>query len=108
MALYMTQWAYTAEAWQALAKKPYDHRAGVELTAKKLGGRLISLYYTFGEYDAVVVFEAPNDRAAATVALAMMTTGHLKVIKTTSLMVPEDMLEVEREAGSFGYTNSVT
>ena len=30
---------------------------------EKVGGKLIGGYYTFGEYDVVIVMEAPNDES---------------------------------------------
>ena len=60
MSLYMTQFVYTVEAWKALVKKPQDRAAVFAEQAEKLGGRMVSLYYCMGEYDGMVIFEAPD------------------------------------------------
>ena len=44
MALYMTQFSYTGEAWTTLAQQPADRRAGLQTLFDRLGGRLIELY----------------------------------------------------------------
>jgi hypothetical protein len=43
MALYMVQFAYTAEAWTAFTKHPEDRTAAVTALAEKLGCRRIRL-----------------------------------------------------------------
>jgi uncharacterized protein with GYD domain len=104
MPLYMSQFAYTPEAWATLAKNPQDRREAVSTLAQKLGGRLLNLYYAFGEYDGLVIFEAPDEKAAAALAIAAVTPGHVKAIKTTALMTVEDAMDAMRRAGAAGYS----
>ncbi len=103
MALYMTQFSYTGEAWTALAKQPADRRAGLQTLLDRLGGRLVELYYSFGEYDGVVLFEAPDDVAAVAGLVAALGPGHIKAIKTTKLVSVEDTMEALRRAGGLAY-----
>jgi uncharacterized protein with GYD domain len=42
MPLYMTQFAYTPEAWATLADIPYDRSAAVRELLEAHGGRLVS------------------------------------------------------------------
>lgn len=104
MPLYMTQFTYTPEAWAALAKNPQDRRDVLGPLAQKLGGRLISLYYSFGEYDGLVISEAPNEKVAAALAIAASTAGHLKSIKTTPLLSVEDAMDMMRMVGGVTYS----
>jgi uncharacterized protein with GYD domain len=103
MALYMIQGTYTAEAWAAMAKNPQDRRSPIREVAQKLGGRLIDIYYCFGEYDVVVLAELPDDNAALTTAIAGVTPGHLKAYKTTKLFTVEETMEAMRKAGSLTF-----
>jgi len=103
MALYMVQGTYTAEAWAAMAKNPQDRSIPVRELAQKLGGRLIGLYFCFGEYDVVVLTEMPDDNAALATSLAAVTPGHLKAIKTTKLFTVEETMEAMRKAGSLTF-----
>jgi uncharacterized protein with GYD domain len=100
MAVYMIQATYTAEAWATLAKHPQDRSKPVSELAQKLGGRLIGLYFCFGEYDVVALTEMPDDNAALATSLAAVTPGHLKAIKTTRLFTVEETMEAMRKAGS--------
>jgi uncharacterized protein with GYD domain len=99
MPLYMSQFAYTSEAWAALAQNPEDRSEPIRGLAEAMGGRLIAFYNTFGEYDGVVIFEAPDEGAAAAVAIAAITPGHLKSLKTTLLLSAEQGVEAMRRAG---------
>ncbi len=100
MPLYMGQFAYTREAWAALVKNPEDRSAPVKALAEKLGGRLIGFYYCFGEYDAVVIWEAPDNAASMTAVLAAIAPGHLKASKTTVLFTVEEAMEAMGKAGA--------
>jgi uncharacterized protein with GYD domain len=103
MALYMIQATYTAEAWATMTKHPQDRRIPIREAAQKLGGRLIDAYYCFGEYDAVVLAELPDDHAALATAMTAVSPGHLKAIKTTKLFSVEETMEAMRTAGSLAF-----
>ncbi len=103
MAVYMIQAAYTAEAWATMAQHPQDRSKPVSEAAQKLGGRLIGLYFCFGEYDAVALIEMPDDNAALATSVAAVTPGHLKAIKTTKLFTVEETMEAMRKAGGLAF-----
>ncbi len=103
MAFYMVQAAYTAEAWATMAKNPQDRSKPFSELAQKLGGRLIGVYFCFGEYDVVALTEAPDDNAALATSIAAVTPGHVKAIKTTRLFTIEETMEAMRKAGSVTY-----
>ena len=103
MAFYMVQGTYTAEAWATMAKNPQDRSIPIREVAQKLGGRLIDVYYCFGEYDVIVLAELPDDTAALTIAIAGVSPGHLKAFKTTKLFTVQETLEAMRKAGSLAF-----
>src|SRR2546430_17329236 len=96
----MTQFAYTPQAWAALTKKPENREEIFRGLVQKLGGRLVSFYNCFGEYDGVAIFEAPDETTAAAAALAAVSPGHLKAFKTTTLITTEQTMEAMRKAGA--------
>jgi uncharacterized protein with GYD domain len=59
--------------------------------------------YAFGEYDVVVLMEAPDHVSAAALALAVASGGALKAQQTTVLMTPEEGVEAMRRASGTGY-----
>lgn len=103
MPTYMTQFTYTAEAWAALAKKPEDRGQAVRGLIEKLGGRYLNLYYHFGEYDGMVLYEAPDDTTANAIIVAAIAPGHLKATRTTRLFSVEEAMETMRKAGKVPY-----
>lgn len=103
MPLYMTQFSYTPEAWKALVKKPEDRSTVFAEQATKLGGRLQALYYSMGEYDGMVIFEAPDQQTAAAIVFTVISPGHIKSARTTALMTVEEAMEAMHKASSDAY-----
>lgn len=103
MPRYMLQFTYQSETWAALSKNPVDRTDVVRALAKKLGGKMVSLDYTMGEYDGVCVLEAPDDTSAMAMVIAAVAPGHLKSTKTTRLYTPAEMLDVLKKAHGAGY-----
>jgi uncharacterized protein with GYD domain len=99
VALYLTQCAYTAEAWAAMVKKPENRPAAVGALAELYGCKLVAFYYCYGEYDAVLVIEGPDETAVASALIAAAADGHLRSLKTTQLMTNEQGMEAMRRAG---------
>ena len=73
MATYVVLLNFTHEAKRTLGDTSGLDQAkhGVEA----LGGTWKAWYLTFGQYDAVVILEAPDDETAARIALAQGATG---------------------------------
>jgi uncharacterized protein with GYD domain len=46
-----------------------------ERTIEEFGGKLIGVYVTFGRYDVVELFEAPDDIVAAEILLRLQRRG---------------------------------
>lgn len=65
-------------------------RSAVEEMAAGLGGRIETFDFAFGEDDAYIITELPDNKAAAAVALAVNSTGHASV-RTVVLMTPEEV-----------------
>ncbi len=100
MPLYMTQFSYTKEAWKALVKNPEDRGKVFGELVEKMGGQLISMYYCMGEYDGLVIYEAPDESTAAATILSAISPGHLKATKTTVLMSVEDTVKAMNKANA--------
>ncbi len=103
MGLYMFQGAYTPEAWTSMTKNPQDRSVGLSELIQKLGGKLVNLYYCFGEYDVVATIEAPDDTTASAMVLAAISPGHAKTSKTTKLLTVQETIEAMQKANSVSY-----
>src|SRR6266511_2175927 len=67
-----------------------SRREAVRATLEGLGGSLECFYFGFGEHDAYVIGELPDNEAAAAVAIAVNSAGGATV-KTTVLLTPEEV-----------------
>ncbi|MDW0237331.1 MAG: GYD domain-containing protein, partial [Nitrososphaeraceae archaeon] len=47
---------------------------------EKKDGKLVDILYTFGQYDAIVTAELPNDEIAMSVSLGTSALGNVRVI----------------------------
>ncbi len=103
MPRYMTQFSYTPEAWAALVKNPQDRGQVLGALFQKLGGQLDTLYYCYGEYDGVFMYDAPDDVTVAAAIMAALSPGHVKAVKTTRLFTVEEAMEAMRKAGGQTY-----
>ncbi len=103
MPLYMSQFAYTSDAWSALVKNPQNREDVLRALIEKLGGRLVSFYYCFGEYDGVFISEMPDETTVTAAILAAVSPGHVKAIKTTILLTTAQTMEAMRKAGAQTY-----
>ncbi len=103
MPLYMTQVSYTSEASAALTHNPEDRSEAFGRLAESMGGRMLSFYYSFGKYDVLVIYEAPDQSTAAAMVLAATAPGHLSRVKTTVLLSAEEGMEAMRKAGEATY-----
>jgi uncharacterized protein with GYD domain len=101
MPLYMYQAAYTPESLAAQMKDPKDR---LEVAAKPVieaaGGKLVAGGYPFGEFDILVIYDAPDDTAAAFVALAVAAGGAVKAARTTKLLTGQQWIDSLRKAQS--------
>jgi len=103
MPLYKLDFSYTPETWAALTKAPEDRTGAARAAAESGGGRLIGLYYAFGETDGFALFEAPDSLSAAAVAMTVVGTGSFKTIRTSEIFTAENAVEAMRKAGSNRY-----
>ena len=103
MALYMTQFSYTIEATAAMAKNPQDRSVGLKKFIEGMGGRLIGIYFCFGDYDGVVIAEMPDNVTTLALDMAVITAGHIKTLKTTVLLPMEETVKAMKIANDLVY-----
>ena len=103
MPLYLTQVAYTQEAWQALVSNPQNRMEAIRPAIEKLGGKIINGYFAFGDYDIVSITEMPDNVSAAAMAIAFAAGGACKSVKTTPLMTTAEGIDALKKAAQSGY-----
>ena len=97
MTLYMYQASYTAKSMAAQLREPQDPVELIRPTMDELGAKIMVAGFPFGEYDLLIVYEAPDDMTAASVAMAVAAAGEVKSAKTTRLLSGQEWLESLRK-----------
>lgn len=100
---YLQQVAYSREGWEALVANPQNRIEAVRPAIEKLGGRIVSAWFSFGDYDVVVITDLPDNVSAAALAMAFAAGGTCKSVQTTPLISPEEALQALKRAGECGY-----
>lgn len=91
MTKYLFEARYAAEGARGLAREGGTaRRAAIAKMTESLGGSLEAFYYAFGDVDAYVIVDLPDDVSAAAMALTVNQAGAASV-KTIVLIRPEDM-----------------
>jgi uncharacterized protein with GYD domain len=91
MPKYLAVASYTSEGIKGLTKAGgVSRRSVVEKLLKSLGGHLEAFYFAFGENDAYLVLDVPDNLTAAAISLAVAGAGATRM-KTIELLTPEEI-----------------
>ncbi|MDX6340692.1 MAG: hypothetical protein QOH87_830 [Trebonia sp.] len=91
MARFLVKASYTAEGAKGVQNAGgTSRRDAVAKLAEGLGGTLESFYFAFGETDAYVVLDLPDNRSAAAASMAVKTSGGA-TSEVVVLLTPEDV-----------------
>jgi uncharacterized protein with GYD domain len=99
MPIYISRGRYTSDAVKGMLANPENREEVIAKFFQSVGGRLISWYLTFGEYDWLVIGEFPDEKAAASAILAAAAGGSLAHIETTVAMTAKDAVSTFGNAG---------
>ena len=98
MAKYLIEASYAPEGAQGVVREGGSgRRDAIEKLATNMGGTLESFYFAFGDADAYVTVDLPDNVSAAAVALAVNSTGAAH-LKTNVLMTPEEVDEASKKS----------
>jgi uncharacterized protein with GYD domain len=81
MPYYLQQVAYSIEDWNALVKKPQDRIEAVRPAIEKLGGKIENAWFTFGDYDVVVIVQMPTNVDVTAIAIAFAAGGTCNLLE---------------------------
>ena len=101
MPLYLYELSYTAESLAAQIQNPQDRMETAALPViEAIGGRLLGGGFSFGDRDAVVLYEAPDDESAAAMATAVAAGGAIDSARTTKLLTGSQWVAALKKASS--------
>lgn len=95
MPTYVTLFKWTEQG----IKDVKGARARIEASKKAvqaMGGKILSVYITMGEYDLVAISEGPSDEVAAAAALAIAGRGTVRTT-TYRAFTPDEFTEIVKK-----------
>jgi uncharacterized protein with GYD domain len=96
MAKFLVRASYTADGAKGVQSAGgTSRRDAIAKMAEGLGGSLESFYFAFGDTDAFVVLDLPDNRTAAAASIAVNTTG-AATSDVVVLLTPEDIDEAAK------------
>ena len=76
MATFITTIKFTQQGVKGIDEST-KRAAAFKAAAKKLGVKVKDIYWTLGDYDGVLILEAPDDETAMTALLHLGTMGNV-------------------------------
>ena len=105
MPRYLHQFSYSTESIKGMVAKPQNRREVADKIFAAGGGKVLDMYFCFGEFDGIAISEFPSHVDAASVALTVGASGAFSKMQTTMLIdMSETMQAMEKAsklAGSF-------
>jgi uncharacterized protein with GYD domain len=101
MPKYLITANYTAEGVKGVLKDGgTKRRQAAEAAIKSVGGRMEAFYFAFGDHDAFVILDAPDNSSVASASLAINASGAVKT-KTTALLTPEEIDQATKRKAAY-------
>jgi len=106
MPKYLIEASYNTNGVKGLMKEGgAARRAAAEGLVKSMGGTVEAFYYAFGNADAYVVIDLPDDVSAAAASMAVNASGAV-TLKTTVLITAEEMDEAVQRGADYAPPSS--
>ncbi len=99
MTYYLMRAKISQHAMGALVQRPEDRFVTMTRLLKGVGGRLHYYFFSFGEYDIVLLFELPDNVNAAALSMVLTASGSVTEVDTTVLLTMEQAIEAMHTAG---------
>ncbi|HZV76342.1 MAG TPA: GYD domain-containing protein [Candidatus Babeliales bacterium] len=95
MPKYLVSAKYTAEGAKGILKGGGSaRRKAVEELLASVGGKLESFYFSFGDEDAILIVDLPNNESALAIGMVVGASGAVR--SRTTVLIPIE--EVDRAA----------
>jgi uncharacterized protein with GYD domain len=83
MPLFISRGNYTRDAMTGMMAKPEDRTEAVSKLFASVGGKLHGHYMTLGEYDFLVIGEAPSEQEMLAALIVAAGSGGVTNVSTT-------------------------
>jgi uncharacterized protein with GYD domain len=86
-----------------VVSNPQNRIEAVRPAIEKLGGKIETAWFSFGDYDVVLITEMPDAVSAAAIAMAFAAGGACKSVQTTPLISVTEAMDAMKKAKESGY-----
>jgi uncharacterized protein with GYD domain len=76
MATFITTIKFTEQGLQGIRESP-KRATAFKSAAKKMGVKITDVYWTLGNFDGILIFDAPDDEAATAAMLQLSSQGNV-------------------------------
>ena len=91
MAKFLIKANYQAEGVKGLIKEGGSaRRAVVKGLVERMGGKIETFYFTFGDADAIIIVDMPDQASGLALSLAVNASGSVDV-SSVPLITPEEI-----------------
>ncbi len=104
MAKFAVFFTFKGETIKGLMDTPSDRAAVVSSLCDAVGGRMESYYVMFGAWDGFTIAELPDSASAASISLAVSSTGAFAHIETHELFDASEFAGALSAASGLTYT----
>src|ERR1700730_14192330 len=99
MPLFITQGRFTREYIKGGLAKPEDRHAAIARLCEQVGGKLVLLHFTLGQYDFIVISEMPDAKAVSMLAFVAAGGGGIEGSVTTQAFTTAEARDMFAAAG---------
>ena len=103
MGRYLIQANYTQQGVAGLVSSPEDRTGVLVSIVEAVGGKINSFDYCFGEFDVVIIMEAPDDITMASLSMTLGASGAVANLRTTVLIPAADGFAAAQKAKALTY-----
>lgn len=101
MPKFLLKASYVGDGVKGLIKEGgTSRRAAAEKAVNSVGGTLEAFYYGFGETDAYVIADVPDNGSMTALALNIAASG-LVAVQTTVLLTPEELDQAVKKTTTY-------
>ena len=101
MAKYLLQVSYTPDGAKGLLKDGgTKRREAARAAIGSVGGTMDAMYFAFGDYDVIVIVDAPDAASIVACSLALNASGAV-TSKTTVLITPEEVDSAAKKSPTY-------
>jgi uncharacterized protein with GYD domain len=90
MAHFMFRWRLRDSAMKGLVENPQDRTTPARQMIASFGGRMLSYFFTFGEFDGFAICEMPDECSGVALAMASRSTQKFENFEMLPLFTPAE------------------